>query len=45
MDSSSSRVDRAALREQLLTEFFRTVDDVADAVDQAPAGRIVRDSE
>ncbi|HVX57308.1 MAG TPA: hypothetical protein VHA37_06245 [Candidatus Saccharimonadales bacterium] len=45
MDSSSSRVDRAALRERLLAEFLRTVDDVADAVDQAPAGRIIRDSE
>ncbi|HWB09609.1 MAG TPA: hypothetical protein VG826_10305 [Pirellulales bacterium] len=42
MDSSSSRVDRAALRERLLAEFLRTVDDVADAVDQAPAGRIIR---
>jgi hypothetical protein len=45
MDSSSSSVDRAALREQLMAEFLRTVDDVADAVDQAPAGHIIRDSE
>lgn len=45
MGSGSSKVDRAALREQLLAEFLRTVDDVADAVDEAPAGHIIRDSE
>ena len=45
MDSRSSRVDRAALREQLMAEFLRTVDEVADAVDQAPAGHIIRESE
>lgn len=45
MDSSVPRVDRAALRERLMTEFQRTVEDVADAVDNAPAGRVIRESE
>jgi len=33
------------LRAQLLAEFERTLEAVADAVDNAPSGRIVRDSE
>jgi hypothetical protein len=45
MDSSVPRVDRAALRERLMTEFLRTVEDVADAVDNAPTGRVIRESE
>jgi hypothetical protein len=47
MESSSSlpKVDRAALRARLLAEFERTVEEVADAVDKAPAGRVIRDSE
>ena len=45
MDSSSPKLDRAALRAQLLAEFERTVEEVADAVDGAPAGHIIRDSE
>lgn len=45
MSSSLPKVDRAILREQLMAEFLRTVDEVADAVDEAPAGRIIRDSE
>ena len=46
MDSSSlPRLDRAALRAKLLEEFERTVESVADAVDNAPAGRVIRDSE
>jgi len=47
MESSSKlpRVDRAALRTKLLTEFERTIESVADAVDNAPAGRLIRDSE
>lgn len=45
MDASLPKVDRAALRAQLLAEFERTVEEVVDAVDQAPAGRIIRDSE
>ena len=47
MESSSSlpRLDRAALRARLLAEFERTVESVADAVDNAPSGRVIRDSE
>jgi hypothetical protein len=47
MDSSSKlpKLDRAALRAKLLTEFERTVEAVADAVDNAPSGRVIRDSE
>lgn len=39
------KVDRAKLREALLAEFHRVVEEVADAVDDAPAGRVIRDSE
>ena len=46
MDSSNlPKLDRAALRAKLLAEFERTVESVADAVDNAPAGRVIRDSE
>ena len=47
MDSSLSlpKVDRGVLRARLLAEFERTVDEVAEAVDKAPAGRVIRDSE
>jgi len=45
MDSSLPELDRAALRAQLLAEFEKTVEEVADAVDRAPAGRVIRDSE
>ena len=45
MDAPLPQVDRAALRAQLLAEFERTVDAVVEAVDSAPAGRIIRDSE
>lgn len=45
MDSLLPKVDRAALRAQLLAEFERTVEEVVDAVDNAPAGRVIRDSE
>jgi hypothetical protein len=45
MDAPLPKLDRAALRAQLLTEFERTVEEVADAVDHAPAGRVVCDSE
>lgn len=47
MDSSSKlpKLDRAALRAKLLAEFERTVEAVADAVDKAPSGRVIRDSE
>jgi hypothetical protein len=39
------KLDRGKLREQLLAEFDRVVEEVSDAIDDAPAGRIVRDSE
>ena len=45
MDAPLPKLDRAALRAQLLAEFERTVEEVADAVDNAPAGRVIRDSE
>jgi len=45
MDAPLPKVDRAALRAQLLAEFERTVAEVVDAVDNAPAGRVIRDSE
>jgi hypothetical protein len=45
MDQQLPRLDRAKLRAQLLAEFERTVEEVADAVDQAPPGRVIRDSE
>jgi hypothetical protein len=45
MSESLPRLDRGKLRAQLLSEFDRVVDDVADAVDNAPAGRLIRDSE
>ena len=46
MESSSlPRLDRAALRARLLAEFEQTFEAVADAVDNAPSGRVIRDSE
>jgi hypothetical protein len=45
MDAPLPKVDRAALRAQLLAEFERTVEEVVDVVDNAPAGRVIRDSE
>lgn len=45
MDSNLPKLDRAALRERLMAEFLQTVDEVADAVDNAPGGRVIRDSE
>lgn len=45
MDAPLPKLDRAALRAQLLAEFERTVEEVADAVDRAPTGRVIRDSE
>jgi hypothetical protein len=45
MDASLPKVDRASLRAQLLAEFERTVDAVVDAIDSAPAGRVICDSE
>lgn len=47
MDSTPNlpKLDRAALRAGLLAEFEQTVEAVADAVDNAPSGRLIRDSE
>lgn len=39
------KLDREALRARMLVEFERTFGEVADAVDHAPRGRLVRDSE
>jgi hypothetical protein len=39
------KLDRDALRARMLAEFERTFAEVADAVDQAPRGRLIRDSE
>jgi hypothetical protein len=39
------RMDREAFKEQMRVEMERLLDDVARAVDDAPAGRIIRDSE
>jgi hypothetical protein len=39
------KLDRVKLREELLAEFERVVEEVSDAVDDAPAGRVIRDSE
>lgn len=39
------KLDRNAYEEQMRAEFERTLRDVADAVDNAPQGRIIRDSE
>jgi hypothetical protein len=45
METQLPKLDRAALRAQLVAEFERTVEEVADAVDRAPSGRVIRDSE
>jgi hypothetical protein len=39
------KIDREQLMRELLAEAERTVNEVADAVDNAPAGRVIRDSE
>ena len=45
MADNVARLDRRKLREELLAEFDRVVVEVSDAIDNAPAGRIIRDSE
>jgi hypothetical protein len=45
MAESLPRLDREELLATLLAEAERTVNEVADAVDNAPAGRVIRDSE
>lgn len=39
------KLDRVKFREEVLAEVERVVHLVADAVDQAPAGHVIRDSE
>jgi hypothetical protein len=39
------RLDRKAYEEQMRAEFERALREVADAVDSAPQGRVIRDSE
>ena len=45
MADALPKLDRERLLRELLAEFERTVEEVADAVDDAPAGRLIRDSE
>ena len=45
MAGTLPELDRRALMEELLAEAERTVNEVADAVDDAPAGHVIRDSE
>lgn len=45
MADALPKLDREKLVEELLAEAERTVNEVADAVDDAPAGRLIRDSE
>jgi hypothetical protein len=39
------KMDRNAYREQMRAEVERVLKEVADAVDNAPCGRVIRDSE
>src|ERR1035437_7320564 len=39
------KLDRKAYEEQMRAEFERALREVADAVDDAPKGRIIRDTE
>jgi hypothetical protein len=45
MDESLPKLDRGAYLAQMRAEFERTLQEVADAVDGAAAGRVIRDSE
>ena len=45
MADSLPKLDREKLLQELLVEAERAVHEVADAVDEAAAGRIIRDSE
>jgi len=45
MTDGLPKLDREQLMRELLAEAERTVNEVADAVDNAPAGRVIRDSE
>jgi len=39
------KLDRDAYRQQMRAEFERVLNEVADAIDEAPKGRVIRDSE
>ena len=39
------KLDREAYRQQMRVEFERVLNEVADAIDEAPKGRVIRDSE
>ena len=39
------KLDREAYQNQMRTEFERALQEVADAVDNAPQGHVIRDSE
>ena len=45
MSNVLPKLDRDKLMEDLLAEAQRTVHEVADAVDNAPKGRVINDSE
>ncbi len=45
MDQALPKLDRGALRESLRAEFEQALEQVADAVDNAAVGRVIRDSE
>lgn len=45
MTEGLPELDREKLMQDLLAEAERTVNEVADAVDNAPAGRVIADSE
>lgn len=45
MEESLPKLDRAAYLAEMRAEFEQTLQEVADAVDEAPAGRVIRASE
>ena len=45
MDEALPKLDRERYREQMREAFERTLEEVADAVDQASRGRVIRESE
>ena len=45
MDAALPRLDREKLNEAVRVELERVLAEVADAVDDAPKGRLIRDSE
>ncbi len=43
--TTTTQMDREAFKRQMRAELETLLEEVADAVDNAPAGRIIRDSE